>query len=197
MADAAFWKRRYRATWPAASRREREIIARVQSEAGRVAVPVGLGTGSADYLAGSAARHGHERGAADLRVRGSNIYLEVTGPLTADVPPDAPLWLRPDKLAHARSHLGDRETWVVHCLGTTDLLRVIRLDVGFFALLDQGAFRTVTPTIRGTPETYLEIPAAHPCVQPWAVLVERLQQLEPERRGLLRRLFDWLVRWLR
>ena len=176
MTDANYWKERYKDMWGAASRRERAVAERIHQETGRVVVPVGLGTGTSAYLSGSARSHGREKGGADLRVEGTPVYLEVTGPHSPRVPLAAPLWLRPDKVRNARDHCADHETWIVHWLEQAHTLRVIRLDADFFACCDAGEFRIVTPQIRGTPETYLEVPANHTCVRAWQALIDRLRQ---------------------
>lgn len=180
MTDADFWKRRYRHAWNTASRREQVIMERIREATGRAVVPTGLGAGSTAYLPGTAQSRGYERGGADLQVVDSNVYLEVTGPQSPHVLSTAPLWLRPDKIANARAHHPAHETWLVHWLERDGTLRVIHLDDAFFGAVDQRTLRTVTPAIRGTPETYVEIPARHPLVQPWDVLVERIKHLGNE-----------------
>lgn len=151
------------------------MIDLISGQTGMAVRPIGLGAGSDAYLHGSAASQGHERGGADLEIVGMNIQIEVTGPLVNSVTPDAALWLRPDKIENARSHLATTETWVVHHLPRTDLLRVIGLNDAFFRYLGAGAFPIVNPYIRGTRETYRAIPARHPVVQPFSVLIERLR----------------------
>ncbi len=166
MRSENYWKERYKHTWKKSNQRERAVIRRIREEAGRLVVAAGLGAGSAEYLSGSAASRGYERGGADLRVGDTSVYLEVTGPQTTGVLRSAPLWVRPDKIENARRHYPERETWVVHWLQRGDTLRVIKLDQDFFDELDLRVFRTVTPMIRGTRERYCEIPANHPCVKP-------------------------------
>ncbi len=177
MSDEDFWKKRYQHTWERSDQRERAIIERVREESGKLAVAAGLGASSTEYLSGSAASRGYERGGADLQIADTDIYLEVTGPQTPAVPFTAPLWVRPDKIDNAREHYPEHETWVVHWLEKDGTLRVIKLDQDFFDELDQGAFPIVNPWIRGTRETFYEIPADHPCVRPWSELIERLREL--------------------
>ncbi len=127
MPDADYWKKLYRQAWDKSDRREREIIRRINEETGKVAIPVGLGAGSTEFLSGTAASRGYERGGADLHVAGTNVYLEVTGPQSAYVGHDAPLWVRPDKAKNAFDHPHEHETWVVHWLEKDGTLRVMDL----------------------------------------------------------------------
>lgn len=178
MSDPNFWKDQYSHTWQRASARETAIIERIKRETGRAVSPCGLGAGSDEYLSGTAASRGYEKGSADLQVLGTNIYLEVTGPQSKAVVLTAPLWIRPDKLQNARTHYPDHETWVIHWLERDGTLRVICLDGEFFRLLEKGAFKTATPLIRGARETYIEIPANSSFVQPWSALIARLSELD-------------------
>lgn len=177
MADADFWKQRYQHSWSKAEQRERAIQERILQEAGKQVEFVGLGAGSDEYLSGSAASQGYERGGADLHIVGTNVYLEVTGPQTKSVSLSEPLWIRPDKVTNARNHFPKYDTWVIHWLERDGTVRVIHLNERFFELVDNGTFPITRQTIRGTTETYFTISASHPCVQLWSVLIQRLKML--------------------
>lgn len=182
MSDADYWKKRYQSAWNAASARENRIVELIRQDTGWDAEGVGLGTGSTGFLSGSAASRGYERGAADLHVIGTNVYLEVTGPQSKAVRSTAALWIRPDKIENARKNRTSHETWIVHCLADNTVIRVIRIDEPFFRWVDTGVFPIVSPVIRNTRETYLEISAQHTCVKPWYVLAERLRELKKATR---------------
>ena len=175
MPDFNYWKDRYQQQWPDAAKKEQYVIEQIRRDTGLEVLTVGFGAGSSQYLAGPAAEHQHEKGAADLRVAETNVYLEVTGPFSKSVPREAPLWVRPDKLEHARRRLDAQKTIVVHVLAGTGELRVISLNDYFFERLDAGEFATVQPTIRGTTEQFIAIPAAHSVVRPWSRLVDFLR----------------------
>lgn len=177
MSDYNYWKDRYQPTWQQAQSKELAIIALIKQEVGLEVKPIGLGAGSAEYLSGSAAAQGYARGGADLEIVGTNIQLEVTGPLAKTVEASAPLWVRPDKIQNARSHYPEVETWIIHHLAKDNTLRVINLNEQFYKRLDARAFPIVNPFIRGTQETYLEIRANDPVVQPWIALIQRLKSL--------------------
>ena len=178
MNDPNFWKDQYHHTWQRASARETAIIERIKRETGRTVILCGLGAGSDQYLSGTAASYGYEKGSADLHVLGTNIYLEVTGPQSKAVPLTAPLWIRPDKLNNARIHNHEHETWIIHWLERDGTLRVIHLNGEFFEELEKGMFKTATPMIRGAREMYIEIPANSRFVKPWSTLIARLRELD-------------------
>ena len=175
MTDFDYWKKQYKDTWRQSSQRETIIAEYLAQVSGTKISPVGLGAGSADFLSGSASAHGHAKGDADLVVVGTNIYLEVTGPLVQSVDHHQDLWVRPDKVANAKQCSNSHETWVVHHLPKDDLIRVLPLDNGFWQALEAGDFPIVTPRIRGAQERYHAIPAPHRCVKDCSVLVERLK----------------------
>jgi hypothetical protein len=177
MSSDDYWKNKYEHTWDPASRREKKIAELIQQKTGSEVVLTGLGAGSTEFLSGNASSHGYEKGAPDLHVVGTNIYLEVTGPLSNKVGRDAPLWIRPDKVENARKHYPEHETWLVHCLAKDFTLRVINLNSNFFNQLDKGRFKVIHPWIRGTEETYLAIPASHSYVQSWETLLEKLREI--------------------
>lgn len=175
MSDPNFWKDQYQHSWSQSQQKEHMIARRIEAETGHNVVPIGLGAGSDQYLPGTAKAQGFERGGADLQIDGTNIVLEVTGPLSKRVGPQSPLWLRPDKVSSARAHHPDLETWVIHHLAQNGLMRVICLNDDFFRYQDMGVFPMVQPTIRGARETYLEIPSNHSVIQPWQALINRLK----------------------
>lgn len=178
MTDFDYWKKQYQATWAASSSRESGIAASLEQATGLKVVPVGLGATSSEFLSGPAAARGLEKGDADLAVVGTNVRLEVTGPLVASVDRNQPLWVRPDKVQNARRN-ATHEVWIVHHLPKDDLLRVISLDARFWNALDAGEFPIVTPRIRGAQERYHSISAVHGCIMPFTALIERLKQLRP------------------
>lgn len=176
MSDPNYWKDQYQHTWQQSASREDTVANLIETETGLKVETVGLGAGSSEYLAGSAVDQGYERGGADLHVLGTNVFIEVTGPLVKSVQADAPLWIRPDKIANARAHHSANEIWVVHHLPRDNMLRVIPLDEEFFRRLDRGEFPTVNPRIRGAVETYIAIEASSPVVYQFQELINRLNE---------------------
>lgn len=175
-ADKNFWKEKYQTMWGASSEREAKIASLITEATGKEVEFVGLGAGSKEFIDGAAVDNGHLKGSADLHIVDSSIFIEVTGPLVTFVKPDAPLWIRPDKIEAAKSLIAQHDTWLVHHLPFNDLLRVIHLDSGFMERYDKGEFKTVRPTIRGQVETYTEIPPNDSCVETWDILLQRINE---------------------
>ena len=99
--DENYWKDAYQDTWDESSKREKRLKVYLERLTGMKCEESGLGAGSSQYISGSAARNGYQKGDADFLIQGTSIYIEVTGPLVKTVQPTAPLWFRPDKLNNA------------------------------------------------------------------------------------------------
>jgi len=117
---------------------------------------------------------GAERGGSDWKVKNTNIFIEVTGP-NIKIGLEKPLWIRPDKIHAAREH-PERDTWVVHCTHDNKTMRVIYLDQNFFREMDNNRFKIISPFIRGTKETYLEVPAHSEFVESIGLLVTSIRE---------------------
>jgi hypothetical protein len=141
------WRAKYQGDWVEGKRRV-DIVKKVLQDAGHAVCGFGFYAESTR----KAQEMPSEPGIPDLQVLGLSreLFLEVTGtskPLTFD----SPLWIRPDKFGWALKHL-DKETWAAHVLPDLRLVRFILLD-------DPYRYGTVKVSIRGGPETYLEIPS--------------------------------------
>lgn len=170
-----FWKDRYQHKWSKSAEREEKIRIKIANETKRKVIPIGLGAESREYLPGSAASQGFEKGGADFAIADTNIHLEITGPLVDSVGVEKDLWIRPDKILSARNHTSEFETWIIHHLPKNDLIRVICLNANFFDAFDRGDFPLVNPTIGGTTETYHSISPNHEVVRPYQYLIHRIR----------------------
>lgn len=176
-----YWKDAYRDTWAVSSAREERLMAYLEKMAGVTCVESGLGAGSSEYISGSAEKNGYQKGDADFYIKGTNIYIEVTGPLVKTVQPSAPLWFRPDKLDNAIKNSSHDVFLAHHCM-SADLWRVIHIDQEFKKRYQNKEFKTVTPRIRGRVERYVEVEADDPCLQGLDDLVaylKRVKELQP------------------
>jgi hypothetical protein len=178
-ADPNYWKRRYQQLWAASASKEQTITKLLEEATGRSIQIVGFGAGSKDFLDGTAQEHGRALGDADLHIVGTNIFIEVTGPISERVDRDADLWIRPDKIEAARAQSKTRKTVVLHHLARTGEIRVISLNHQFFFRYDGNMYRQVHPTIRGTRETYVAIPADDVTVRPLESLIRHVKTLPP------------------
>lgn len=174
MTDNDYWKNKYHPTWGVSSRREDIIAERIERLTGHTVKVVGFGTGSEAFLSGTAKSHGHEKGEADLSVDGTNIVIDVTGPNVPVKLTDA-LWVRPDKIANAKAHMEDRETWVVHCSADNSTVRVIKIDRDFINRYESGGYETNRHRTPRGIETMVDIPAGDKYVRNFDLLVERIK----------------------
>ena len=163
--DENFWKNAYHQTWSDASERERGLIEMIQKVTGADVIENGLGTGSNNFINGNAASNGYQKGDPDLRVKGTDIYIEVTGPLSTNISVLAPLWFRPDKLNNAIKNMSAHDTFLAHHCPSLNLWRVIHIDVQFSERCYNHEFKVVHPSIRGNTERYVEIPADDKCIR--------------------------------
>lgn len=161
--DENYWKDAYRNTWDASSQREKNLMRYLERMAGVQCIESGLGAGSSQYISGSAARNGYQKGDADFSIKDTNIYIEVTGPLVKSVKPSDPLWFRPDKLENAIRNR-EHDVFLAHHCMSADLWRIIHIDEEFKRRFNTGEFRVVTPFIRGRRERYAEIEADDRCL---------------------------------
>lgn len=125
-----YWKDAYKGTWEASSEREKRLMIYLERLTGMQCSASGLGAGSSQYISGSAARNGYQKGDADFVIDGTNIYIEVTGPLVKTVKPAAPLWFRPDKLKNAVRN-SEHDVFLAHHCMSVDLWRIIHVDEEF------------------------------------------------------------------
>ena len=178
--DSDYWKRAYQNTWSASSAREDRLARWLERITGRKAERSGLGAGTDDFISGSAKANGYSMGDADLHIVGTDIYVEVTGPLSKFVSADKPLWFRPDKFDNAVENAGKgHDTFFVHHCPAKDLWRVVHIDRETAQRYLHRAFPVVTPTIRGRKERYVEVQANDRCVRPLSYLRRYLQEHLP------------------
>ncbi|EHB91899.1 hypothetical protein [Alistipes indistinctus] len=159
--DYNFWKDRYKDSWNKAAKKEKMVIELIESRTGQKVELCGLGAGSNDYLSGSASDYNFTKGDADLHIEDSDFFIEVTGPNIKVNPSDA-LWIRPDKIQNALKKMEKgigKGHFIIHVIERKDnsqtMLRVIPISPELMN------FPTIHPSIRGTRETYKEIPATY------------------------------------
>lgn len=178
--DKDYWKRAYESTWADASKREEYIIDWVKENTGLTAKPTGLGAGTTTFIHGSAEDNGYEKGDADLHILNTDVYLEVTGPLSTKVSVNSPLWFRPDKFNNAvlNARKG-HDTFFVHHCPSQNLWRAIHIDRELIQRLYHNEFKIVFPVIRGRRERYVEVLAEDNCVKPLEFLKQYLLNKYP------------------
>jgi len=179
--DENYWKDAYQDTWDESSKRENRLKAYIEKLTGMKCEESGLGAGTSQYISGSAARNGYQKGDADLSIQGTSIYIEVTGQLVKTVQPTAPLWFRPDKLNNAIKN-SEHDVFLAHHCMSVDLWRVIHVDQKFKQRFRNYEFKVVTPCIRGRRERYVEIETNDRCIQDLDYLVAYINRIKEMQR---------------
>lgn len=172
--DEYYWKKAYANTWGISSERERWLAAYLERETGRKVFLTGFGAGSTAFIPGNAEKNGYQKGDADLYVDGTNIYIEVTGPLVKNVKAADPLWFRPDKLKNAAGNAGHDVFLAHHCM-SEDLWRIIHIDNELKEKFAKGQFPVVTPFRQGRRERYVEIAVYDKCIKDLSYLVSYIK----------------------
>lgn len=175
--DENYWKDAYQGTWDESSKREIRLMAYLEKHTGMKCKESGLGAGSSQYISGSAAKNGFQKGDADFLIMGTNIYIEVTGPLVKSVQPSDPLWFRPDKLNNAIKN-SDHDVFFAHHCMSANLWRVIHVDQEFKQRFRSYEFKVVTPNIRGRRERYVEIETNDRCIHDLDYLVAYINRIK-------------------
>ena len=174
--DKDFWKKAYKDLWNTASSKEEFIKNLIEKETGLEVVPFGLGAESNQFISGSAEEHNKEKGAPDYHIKGTNIYIEVTGPISDRPKPEAGLWLRPDKLNYVYKHLKDQdEFFALHFSSTGDWFS-IHATKDFIEVAK--SYKTAELNIRGNKERYEIIPYESPYVKPLQAMIDYLKNIE-------------------
>lgn len=172
--DSNFWKDKYQPLWESATAKEALVTGLIENATGWRPQPYGLGAASTAYISGSAADNHHTKGDADLDIKEADVFIEVTGPNIKVSGTDA-LWIRPDKIQNALAKIARGEGkghFVAHVIKQKQVAEVlIRVVPITEALLH---FRTIHPTIRGTVETYKEVPANYAAILSFEAFIQTL-----------------------
>lgn len=180
--DIDFWKNAYKDTWNKASEREKQLANLIYRKTGKKVIPYGLGAETDEFIHGSAEDNGLKKGDADLNIEGTNIFLEVTGPLSNFVKSNKPLWFRPDKIENAKINIYSHDTFLVHNCPSENLWRVIHINSDFVRRFDAGEFQIVTPKIRGNTEKYIEISSTDDCVKNISILILYIRNKDKKKK---------------
>lgn len=109
------FKDAYKGTWAAGAKKETRVKELIEKHCAVAVESIGFGAGSEEYIEGSSGSHGFEKAAPDLGIVGSNIVVEVTGPLTR-VGVGEDLLINPEKVAYAKNH-PELDYWIAHVNG--------------------------------------------------------------------------------
>lgn len=176
--DKHYWKEAYKDAWGISSEKEANIKRLIEAQTNSEVIEIGLGAGSSEFISGSASDNELTKGDADLYVKESDCYVEVTGP-NIKMSRTKPLWIRPDKIRNSLTKLESGQGKlhvVVHVLEeygqSNPIIRVVNLDAEFARRFRNNEFETVNPRIRGKVETYTEILYDDQCIMTFEDFVE-------------------------
>lgn len=175
MMNNNFWKDAYKELWADSSEKEDYIKDIVERETGFELVPFGFGAESTEFLSGSAEEYGKEKGAPDFKVKGTNIFVEVTGPLSEYAKPYSGLWLRPDKLNYAQKYKMEHDEFFVLYFASINKWFSIHADQEF--IKEAHSFEVIRPVIRGNKERYIVVPYNHKSVKPLSYMIGYIKNI--------------------
>jgi len=141
MGNSRSFKEKYKGVWKDASQKEKRIAKLIAERLMLATEPIGFGATSDEYIEGSGVENGFEKCAADLRVKDTNVVIEVSGPLK-QMDPSKPLWISKAKIAYARANINRMAYLFCHVNGVDGEVRWIHIGKQFLYFYDQGAFRT-------------------------------------------------------
>lgn len=174
MTDNNFWKKAYKDLWEKASTKEETLRIIIQKTTGLELEPFGLGAESIDFINGSAKENNNEKGAPDYHIKNTNIYVEVTGPVSDAAKPQNGLWIRPDKLNYAYKYLGKKDEFFVLYFPSVKEWYVLHFTEEFAN--HASDFKSIKPIIRGIQEKYIEIPYNCKYINSLDYLIKYLQK---------------------
>lgn len=183
MKDKDFWKRQYADKWDFSSVRESNFKEYIEKQTGFELRYFGEGAGSTEFLHGSAEDNGSEKGAPDLWVVGTDIYIEVTGSFSPNTKAGDDIWFRPDKLNYAYNHLYDSNEFLANNFAKAGEWYVIHYDDELQSDVDSKRpanedYQKITAKIRGVKETYISIHSNNPNVKTLDDLIAYLRSVK-------------------
>ncbi len=179
--DVDYWKKNYSFLWDRSSEREESIRKIIEGKTGCVLEPFGLGAQSSDFLSGNAKSHNTEKGAPDFHVKGTNIYIEVTGSYSKFTKVGDNIWIRPDKLSYASGHAAKQDEFFVVVFTEAKAVYVIHfdqetIDYARQAYRNKSDYQIEKHQIRGALECYCAIHSNTKYVKDLNYLIQYLQE---------------------
>ena len=179
-ADYDYWKKKYENYWSLSSDREKRIKLYIEQETGMELEATGLGAESTAFISGNAQVNNNEKGAPDFHVKGTNIYIEVTGSFSKKTKADDNIWIRPDKLNYASRSINEKdEFFVVEFLGA-NIIHVIHFDENTkqYALNSRRNgtdYNRIQVPIRGGMEQFVSIKSNTEYVRDLSYLIDYIK----------------------
>jgi len=158
-------KEAFKGTWAESAKKEAFVKECIERLTGHVVIDEGFGAGSTDYIEGASGDHGYEKAAPDLQIQGTNICVEVTGPLRP-IRRGSDLLINVGKVKYAFNH-PEREYWVAWSNGVTQNRQgvlMIRVGEQFARAQRRGIIVREQFKSRNVMQFFHAVPADHHCV---------------------------------
>ena len=155
-------KEAFKGTWELSAQKEAFVKSQIERFTDLKVVEQGFGAGSTDYIEGASGDHGYEKAAPDLQVLGTNVCIEVTGPLRPIRVQDD-LLINVSKIKYAFEH-PEREYWVAHSNGVTKNrqgVRMIRVGQQFDEAISRGVIVREQFESRNVMQFFHAVPCDH------------------------------------
>lgn len=170
------WKEAYKPYRKQAMEKEEAFRQLFEACTGWSLSPFGLGAESEEDYPGRSERYGIESNAPDYQIEGTDIFIEVTGPIADHANPANGLWIRPGKLNYAFRHRKDQSEYIVLFYPYNKGWYVIHANDAFFqhAKENPSQYKRRQVGIRGEQETYIQISCDNPHVKGLDQLMEEI-----------------------
>lgn len=161
---STFIKDKFKGTWDRSAKKEAFVRECIERFAEKTVLDEGFGAGSTAYIEGTSADHGHEKAAPDLRIQGTDLCIEVTGPLRSIfVNENTDLLVNLSKVKYALRH-PDLEYWIAWVNGVTSKrqnVRMIRIGEQFRTAVDRAEICRTQFKHRDFMQKFWAIPNDH------------------------------------
>lgn len=155
-------KNAFKGTWEVSAQKEAFVKVNIELHTRLTVLESGFGAGSTEYIPGASGRHGYNKAAPDFTIEGTNVVVEVTGPLEAiDLNRDLLINLSKVKFAFEHPEL---EYWVAHSNGLTENrqgVRMIRVGKKFDQGITHGEIVQEHFEHRGVTQMFHAVPPRH------------------------------------
>lgn len=159
------FKEVFKGTWVGSAKKEAFVKDQIELYTERTVLEKGFGAGSTEYIEGASGDHGFDKAAPDFEIQGTNIVVEVTGPLRP-IRMGSNLLINTGKVEYALDH-PEKEYWMAWLNGVvrrrTDT-RFVRVGEKFREGIVAGVIVHEQFESRGFQQFFVSIPFNHPSV---------------------------------
>lgn len=159
------FKEAFKGTWAASAKKEGFVKNQIERFTDLTVLEKGFGAGETGYIEGASGEHGFDKAAPDLEIKGTNIVIEVTGPLRA-IQMGSSLLINITKVQYALDH-PEKEYWMGWLNGVVSRrsqTRFVRIGKKFREGIVAGVIIREQFETRGMQQFFFSIPFNHTSV---------------------------------